>query len=207
MHAERLSIEPSEDAYDWTMDLHQRLVAAKPGHTVRGLFLHGALNALRALRGADAARRCLEAAGAKRFRDVPRYPIATNVQLVFAAARELSGPSGDFDEALRQLGQRVTADVLASAAGKVLRLVTGGRPEALVNSLPGAYRASVNHGKREVTWTGPTSGRLSMEGDFLPWPYHEGVLLAVLEAAGAREPRVHTHRRALLDGDYAFSWD
>jgi uncharacterized protein (TIGR02265 family) len=51
------------------------------------------------------------------------------------------------------------------------------------------------------------SGRLTLDGDLMPWPFHEGVLLAVLESTGVRNPRVHTHRRALLEGDCAFSWE
>jgi uncharacterized protein (TIGR02265 family) len=207
MSARNTAAAEAEDAYDWSVDLAQRLTATRPEDTIRGLFMNGILEVLRTVKDEATAKRCLEASGVKKYVDFFSYPGTTNLKLTFAAAEALSSTYGSFEEALKQLGRRATADFLGSATGKTLRVLTGNRPTAMVNSIPGAYRASVSYGERAVTWTGPTSGRLSIHGDLMPWPFHEGVLLAVLEATDVRGARVHTHRRALLEGDYAFSWE
>jgi uncharacterized protein (TIGR02265 family) len=104
------------------------------------------------------------------------------------------------------LGRQATEDFLATAVGKTLLLLAGNDPRRLMLSLPTGYKTAVSYGQRTLTWRGPTSCVFSMRGDFMPHPYHEGVLTQVLSAVGARQPQVRGQRTAVLDADYDVSW-
>ena len=69
-----------------------------------------------------------------------------------------------------------------------------------------AYRVSLGFGEREGAWTGPRSAHFVMRGDFLPPPFHEGVLMAMLERLNARKVRVCGRQTGVLDSEYELSW-
>ena len=200
-------VEVDRDAQDLREDLEQRLQLATPADTVRGTFFLGALEAVRALEGEDGVRSCVEAGGEPRFVEFFNYPVGAWLRVNEAAARLLEGRCGSWVEAQRQLGRRATADMLKSAAGKALLLLSKGETRRLLANMPSAYRAAVNFGERTVTWEGPSRGRVIMRRDFMPCAWHEGVLLAALEGMKARAVRVSSSRLGVLDSEYLVTWE
>ncbi|WNG40054.1 TIGR02265 family protein [Archangium minus] len=188
-------------------DLAQRLALASPSDTARGMFLRATLDAVRTLGDEEAVRLCQRASGEEKLVDFFIYPVSANLRMVFTAARMLEARCGGFDEALRQLGYKAAESFLASAAGMALQLLAKGDVKRLVGHLPSAYRASVSFGVRSVLWTGPTSGRLTMRREFMPYPFHEGVLLGVLRKVNARGAQVRGHQLSTLESDYDVSWE
>lgn len=187
-------------------DLELRLAMASPSDTARGMFLRATLDAVRILGDEEAVRRCLRASGEEKLVDFFIYPVSANLRMVFAAARMLEDRYGGIDEALRQLGFRAAECFLSSAAGLALQLLAKGDTKRLVGNMPSVYRASVSFGVRSVVWTGPTSGRLTMRREFMPYPFQEGMLLGLLQKANARGARVLGHQLSTLESDYDISW-
>jgi uncharacterized protein (TIGR02265 family) len=187
-------------------ELLLRLALTVPSDRTRGLFPRSTLEAVREL-GEEAVRRCEWASGEERLVEFLTYPIGTYLRMVFVAARLLEARCGGFDAALRELGQRAARCFLASAAGLTLQLVAGGSVKELVGHLPSAYGFSTGFGTRSVVWTGPTSGRLCMRREFMPYPFLEGVLLGVLDKARARGARVSGRQLSTLESDYEVSWE
>jgi len=187
-------------------DLESRLAMASSSDAARGMFLRSTVEAVRALGDESLARRCLEAGGEEKIVDFFVYPIATNLKMVFTAARMLEGRYGSVDAAMRQLGRRAAESFLSSTAGLALQLLSRGDAKRLVGNLPSTYRAAVSFGVRSVVWTGPTSGRLTMRREFMPYPFHEGLLLGVLEKSQARGVQVRGHQLSTLESDYDISW-
>jgi uncharacterized protein (TIGR02265 family) len=206
MSASSQEVEADQGARELREDLERRVALATVADTVRGMFFLGTLEAVRALAGSRGVEACLEAAGEPRFVEFFNYPVSTYLRVNDAAARVLAPLCGGWDEAQRRLGRRSTVDLLKSAAGRALVLVSSGQPRRLVGNLPSAYRAALNYGERTVTWEGPSRGRVFMRRDFLPCAYHEGVLLAALEGMKAQAPQVRGQRLGVLDAEYLVSW-
>jgi uncharacterized protein (TIGR02265 family) len=188
-------------------DLEHRLAMASPSDTARGMFLRATLDAVRILGDEEAVRRCQRASGEEKLVDFFTYPVSANLRMVFAAARMLEGRYGGIDEALRQLGFRAAESFLASTAGLALQFLARGDAKRLVGNLPSVYRASVSFGVRSVVWTGPTSGRLTMRREFMPYPFQEGLLLGVLRKANVGGARVCGQQLSTLESDYDISWE
>jgi uncharacterized protein (TIGR02265 family) len=195
------------EAQDLREDLEQRLALATPSDTVRGTFFLGALEAVRALEGEEGVRQCVEAGGEPRFVEFFNYPVEAWLKVSETAARVLEPRCGSWAEAQRRLGRRATADLLKSAAGKALLLLSKGEPWRLLTNMPSAYRTAVNFGERTVTLEGPTRGRVMMRRDFMPCAWHEGVLLAALETMKARDVRVSGTRLEVLESEYLVTWE
>ncbi len=196
----------SERPQDWGGEWEKRLALATPEDTTLGLFLRGTLEAIRALGDEVLVRRCLEACGEEHFADFQHYPVRLHLQLVFTAVRELAAQPEALEELLRRLGRGAAADFLESSAGRTMRRLVREEPKRLVSNLPAAYRVSLGFGEREVAWTGPRSAHFVMRGDFLPPPFHEGVLMAMLERLNARKVRVCGRQTGVLDSEYELSW-
>lgn len=188
-------------------DLESRLAMASPSDAARGMFLRSTVEAVRALGDESLVRRCLEVGGEEKLVDFFVYPIATNLRMVFAAAKMLEGRYGSVNAAMRQLGRRAADSFLSSTAGLTLQLLSRGDAKRLVGNLPSTYRASVSFGVRSVVWTGPMSGRLTMRREFMPYPFHEGVLLGVLEKSQAKGVQVRGYQLSTLESDYEISWE
>jgi uncharacterized protein (TIGR02265 family) len=195
-----------QGAQDLREDLEQRVALATVADTVRGMFFLGTLEAVRAVGGARGVEACLEVAGESRFVEFFNYPVSAFARVNDVAARVLAPLCGGWEEAQRRLGRQSTVDMLESAAGRALALVSRGQARRLVGHLPSAYRAAVNYGERTVTWEGPSRCRVLMRRDFLPCAYHEGVLLAALEGLKAPAPQVRGLRLGVLDAEYLVSW-
>jgi uncharacterized protein (TIGR02265 family) len=187
-------------------ELAQRLALATPMDMVRGMCCQGTLETVRALAGEAAVRLCVEAGGEPHFVDFFNYPVSTYLRVNDAAARVLEPVCGGWEEAQRQLGRRATADMLHSAAGRALMMLSKGESLRLLGILPSAYRSVVNYGERTVVWEGASRGRIFMRRDFMPSAYHEGVLMAALERVNAREVSVRPWKMGVLDCEYFVSW-
>ncbi|MBZ4419246.1 DUF2378 family protein [Myxococcus sp. RHSTA-1-4] len=187
-------------------DLEERLALATRDDTARGLFFNGVVGAVRSLGGDRAVERCLAASGEKKFTDFFNYPVASFLKLAYAAAQVMGPQYGGFDGALRRMGVQATTDFLSSAAGKTLLLLASDSPKRLLGNLHAGYRAAVSYGERGVSWTGDKSGIFTMKRDFMPPPYHEGTLLAVIEAVGGKGVEVHGRQTGPLDTEYTLSW-
>lgn len=199
-------VEADRDARDLREHLERRLELTTPADTVRGTFFLGMLEAVRALAGEEEVRRCVEAGGEPRFVEFFNYPVGTFLKVNEEAARVLAPRCGGWVEAQRHLGRRAMADMLKSAAGKALLLLSKGETRRLVGNLPAVYRSVVNFGERSVVWEGPSRVRIVMRRDFLPCAYHEGVLLAALEGMKARAVEVSGSRVDMVDGEYLLAW-
>jgi uncharacterized protein (TIGR02265 family) len=191
---------------DWAAELERRRGLTTPKDSVRGMIFNGTLSAIEALGDAGMMKRCLEASGQTRYVDFFSYPISTYLQMVSCALPGLVERYGSGQEVLRQLGVRATLAYLGSTAGRALLLVSGGRPKQMVGALPSAYKVSTSFANQRVEWTSHQSGRLSGTREFMPYPFHEGVLLATLETAGAQSVLVRGRHLGKLDFECVFSW-
>lgn len=192
---------------DRARDLEQRLALATPDKTCRGMFLKGILQVVRSLGDEVAVQRCLAAGEQTRLTDFFSYPLSSQLRMTWTAAEYLAPRTGGFEEALRLLGRQATADFMASLAGRTMLALTGRDPVKMVNSLPTAFRASVNYGKHAVEWTGPKSGRLVLDGDLMPEPTNSGILEAVLMAADLKGAQVRGRQVDLTKCECHFSWE
>ncbi len=188
------------------VELDKRLSMSSPSDTARGMFFNGALSAVRAVVGEPAVKVCTDIAGQVKFVDFFTYPVAKFLKLAFKAVELMQLTCGGADAAFHRLGRQAVDDFLSSASGKTLLAIVGRDPRRLLGSVPGAYRAAVSYGTREVTWKGPKSCHLSFKGDFMPASYHEGVLQAGVEAMGGKEVVVTGHATGALDADFDVSW-
>jgi len=189
------------------VDLTARLGQATPKDTCKGMFFNGVLQATEQLVGDDARADALSKSGEKKFVDFFNYSIARFLPMAYCSAEHLMKAEGGWEGAFRRLGRQATDDFLATAVGKTLLLLAGSDPRRLINSLPSGYKTAVSYGQRAVVWTGPTTCVLSMRRDFMPHPYHEGVLLQVIETIGVKRVSVQGKRVTLLDADYTVNWD
>ena len=148
------------------------------------------------------------AAGGKKFVDFFNYPIAEFLPVAFLAAELVGGGATPLalESGVRSLGRQATDDFLGTAVGKTLLMLAGSDPRRLMNSLASGYKTAVSYGTRTLTWKGNNSCVLSMRRDFMPHPYHEGVLLQVLTAVGGKQVQAKGLRVGLLDTDYEISW-
>ncbi|ATB29544.1 hypothetical protein MEBOL_002999 [Melittangium boletus DSM 14713] len=201
-------LAPDLEPGDSLEDLSRRLALVIPGDTVRGTFFLGTLDMVRECRGEAGVRRCLAAVDEPRFMEFFHYPVGTFLRLNEAAVVELTlRGEGNWTWAQRRLGRRAAADLLSSAAGRALVLLSRGETRRLMGNLPSAYRAAVNHGERSVVWEGERRGRVIMRRDFMPCAFHEGLLAALLESTKAQGVGVQGARLDVLDGEYRVEWE
>lgn len=192
-----------------TDDLAERMTLAGPPDTCKGMFLNGLFEAVRRAKGAGGVDLLRDLAHGRKFVDFFNYPITDFLPLAWKAA-ELVGDGASpelLEKGVRSLGRQATDDFLATAVGKTLLLLAGSDPRRLMNSLPAGYKTAVSYGTRTLTWHSATRCTFAMRRDFMPHPYHEGVLLQVLSAVGARNVSAVGQRVGVLDTDYEVSWN
>ncbi|HZN92675.1 MAG TPA: TIGR02265 family protein [Myxococcales bacterium] len=188
-------------------DLEERLAQASPGETVKGVLCNAALSAVQSVLDRNAADTCRAASGERRFIDFFHYSISSFLRLSFTAAELSRSKLGGYDAAFRTLGKQAVDDFLSTAVGKTLRSLGNKDPHRLLATLPSAYRTALNHGERSIQLAGAGRCVLRMRRDFLPHPYHEGVLLALLSSLGLGPVQVIGRRVGVLDADYEITWD
>jgi uncharacterized protein (TIGR02265 family) len=187
--------------------LECNLALAHVEDTARGMFFNGAVDAVRALAGEEVAQRCREASGERKHIDFFSYPVAGFLKMCLTAAREVGPRLGGCEQVLRKIGEQSTRDFLSSMAGKTAVLLAGNNVKRLLAQIPSSYRAAVSYGERTVLWTGENSGRLTIQHDFMPPAYHEGVIRGVLLAGGARPIQVRGRLTGPLDSEYDIVWE
>ena len=190
----------------WERDFARRISLAAPSDTARGVFCIGLLKAMEDLGGAEAARRCLEASGEKNFVELFNYPIATYLRMVSTAVQLLAEKYGDIEEALRRIGRRAAADFRESSAGRAMGVMHGGDARRLLDCLPVVYRVALSFGMYELAWVAPAHARFGVKRTFIPYPFHEGVLLELIEKTKVHQLKVRGHQVAPLDSEYEISW-
>lgn len=188
-------------------DLSERLALAGPEDHARGVLCNGALAAVARLLDEGAAEVCRSASGERRFIDFFSYPITSFLRLSFTAAELLRSKLGGYDAAFRTLGKQAVDDFLSTAVGRTLRTLEGKKPWRPLTALPAAYQTVLDHGARDVELLGEGRCVMRMRRDFMPPPYHEGVLVAVLGSLGAHQVQVAGRRLGSLDADYEITWD
>ncbi len=189
-------------------ELKRRLSFIKESDTSRGLLFNAVLEVVRETKGEAAVRHCLEAAGEKKFVDFFSYPLSKFVTLLYAAARLLSTETGDFDGALRQLGDHTATNFLTSASGKMMMSLVQRNPQRLFNSLRACLQVVASSTDQVSTrMTGPASGIITYKHDLLPRPHLEGGVLAVFRAANVRSVKVRSWATGPVDNEYEISWE
>lgn len=189
-------------------DLKHRVSLATPADTCKGMFCNGLFQAVERSKGEAGVEELKEAAGGRKFVDFFNYSIAEFLPLAWVAAELVGGgrSPAQLETGIRSLGRQATDDFLGTAVGKTLLLLAGSDPRRLMNSLASGYKTAVSYGTRTVSWLGPTRCVFAMRRDFMPHPYHEGVLQQVLTAVGGKQVQVRGVRVGVLDTDYECSW-
>ncbi|MBE4750431.1 DUF2378 family protein [Corallococcus sp. ZKHCc1 1396] len=193
-----------DEGAEW--QLAERCRAATPADGARGMFFQGVVGVVGFLQGEAAGARCLEAAGLRELNPAELYPVTRFLAMTSQATRLLRPQLGTWAQSLHYIGTQATVDFLASMFGRELMQAARRDPRMLLQHLADGYSAAVSYGERTVLWTGDRSARFVMRRDFMPAPYHEGVLLGALEAVGAQDVRVHGRQVSLLDTEYDVSW-
>ncbi|MFY0528648.1 TIGR02265 family protein [Archangium gephyra] len=191
----------------WARDLALRAVLATPADTAWGLYLRSTLETLRALGDEALARRCLEVCGPGPLVEFFRYPVRLQLQMMSVALETLAARQGCGARGLRYLGLRSVRDSLASHAGRVVLKLGGGEGKRFLDEVPMSFRMGLSYGKHTLRWTGPASVHWAMERDFMPYPFLEGVLQALLESTGARNVQVVGRQTGTLDSEYDVCWE
>ena len=186
-------------------DLEQRIAAATPADTSRGLNFNTLFHLVRERLGEDAAKRCDPAGRGSRI-DFFSYPVAEYLRALAPAIEKLGPLLGGADGVLDELGRRTGGGFLSSALGKTILTLAGRDPRRLVSSGPAAYRGAVSYGERTVEWLGDKHARMVFKRDFMPPAFHRGVVLGVLATTAAKSPSVVARADGLLDSTYDVSW-
>jgi uncharacterized protein (TIGR02265 family) len=207
MHAHLESARPVMDL-DVERQLRHRMAMTSPTDTAHGMFFSGVLETVRALGGSEAADRCQEVSGRRRFIATLPYPVGGLLRMMRVAVKELGPRSGGGSAVLRRMGRQAAHDFLRAPAGRTLRVLSEGSPRRLLQQLPASYRATVSYGERRMIGIVPGNmGRFVSQGDFLPPAYTKGLLQGVLEESGARSVSVLGHALGVLDSEYELSWE
>jgi uncharacterized protein (TIGR02265 family) len=192
---------------DWECELTRRISLPTPGDTARGVFCIGLLRAMAQLGDEKAARQCLEASGETKFVELFNYPIATYLRMLATAVRLLAVKHGGIEEALRRIGRRAAADFRESSVGRAMGVMHGGDARRLVDCLPVVYRVALSFGTQEVRWVEPAHACFVLKHTFLPYPFHEGVLLELVEKMNVQRVKVLGRQTGTLDSEYDICWE
>lgn len=192
---------------DWARELEQRSLLATPQDSARGMFFNSMLESVRVLGDEAALARCQEVLGGQSFMAFFNYPMTQLLRLTGAAMRELSGRYGGPENAARALGRKAAAEFLTSTVGNAVRMMSGRDIKLFLGSVQTIYRMGTSHGERKVEWLGPRSGLLTVRRNFMPVPYHEGVLEELFSRYGLKNVKVSGRQTAPLDSTYDFSWE
>lgn len=187
-------------------DLQDRIDAATPEDTVRGLVFNGAFSVLREHAGEDAASRC-DPLGTGSRTDFFSYPVVDYLNLAWNAVDRLEQALGGVDQAFYRIGHRALTNVFSSMLGRTLLTIAGGDMQRLLSQAPSGYRATVSYGERTVEWPSPHHCRMVFKRDFLVPPFHCGVVVGAIEMMGGRNVKGAGRRTGFLEAEYDFTWE
>jgi uncharacterized protein (TIGR02265 family) len=187
-------------------DLQQRIAAATPGDTVRGLIFNAAFQVIRELGGETAMKECDPAGTGSRI-DFFAYPVVDFLKLAWAAANRLEAKAGSAEKVFFAMGHRAGSGVLSSALGKTLTTLSGMDPHRLLTSTASGYKATVSYGERTVAWKGERHAHFTFKRDFLVPPFHCGVFAGAVEAVGGKNVKATGFQTGFLEAEYHVTWD
>ena len=187
-------------------ELKRRAEAATTADTSRGLNYTTLFALVTDHLGPDAARQ-VDVLGKGRRVDFFSYPIGEYLETAWNAVDRLEPTFGTTEAVLIELGRRTATSFLDSMIGRTLLTVSGHDPRRLIASTGSGYRSAVSYGERHHEFLGEKRARLTFRHDFMPAPFHSGVILAAMQATHALRPRVEPQVRGLLDSDYLIEWD
>jgi uncharacterized protein (TIGR02265 family) len=184
--------------------LDERLAAARPNDTVRGVIFNATFELIVELAGKPAAQACDPRRKGRRH-EFFSYPVADYLRVAWAAVDRLAGV-GDRDAAFREIGSRAGRRWLATPLGAALVAFTGADPRRLVSNVANGYRNVVSYGTRTVDWIAERHARLAFRRDFLVPPFHCGAITAALEVTCGRRFEVVGREVGFLEADYDVTW-
>lgn len=187
-------------------DLEERIAAATPADTSRGLNFNRLFALVREKLGDEAARACDPERKASRV-DFFSYPVSEYLKIAWDAADRLEPAFGAVDAIWDELGRRTVTGFLSSVIGRTIFAMAGKDPRRVVSAGPSGYRSAVSYGERSVEWLGAKHALMIFRRDFMVPSFHRGVILAGLEVCEVRGPRVEARATALLDSEYDISWE
>jgi uncharacterized protein (TIGR02265 family) len=187
-------------------DLAQRIAAATPSDTSRGLNFNTVFGLVSELKGEAAAKK-LDRHGKGSRVDFFSYPIAEYLAITWDAADLLEGQLGSIDGVFHELGRRTITGFLASLLGKTVFAMSGRDPRRVIASGPAGYRSAVSYGERKVEFLGERSARMVFQRDFMPAAFHSIVIQTALQATDARNIRVTARDTGFLGSEYQIAWD
>lgn len=191
----------------WARDLAQRVALATPADTAWGAFLRSLLEAIRVLGDEGLVRRCLEVCGQEQPVEFFRYPVRWRLQMMALSLEALAARHGGSGNALRLLGRQATSSFLCSHGGRLMLMLAGGDRKRVLEGAHIGFRMGSSYGTHTTRWLGSASFYWRMEREFMPLPFMEGVLQALLEQTGARNVRVVGRQTGALDSEYELSWE
>ncbi len=187
-------------------DLSQRLAAATPADTSRGLNYNTLFSLVRDHCG-EAAARDVDVLHKGSRVDFFSYPIAEYLKTTWNAIDRLEPAFGGSDEVLTELGRRTITGFLASMIGRTVFAVGGKDPKRMLASGAPGYKSAVSYGERTVVFPAPGRAVMTFRRDFMPPVFHAAVILAGLQASDAIRPKVVGKASSLLDSVYEIEWE
>ena len=186
--------------------LEQRLAAATPDDTSRGLNYTTLFGLVRDCLGTDAPRE-VDVLGKGSRVDFFSYPVGEYLVTVWNALDRLEPTFGSTEAVLSELGRRTSAGFLSSMIGRTALQVSRRDPLALLRSGATVYRGAVSYGERSVEFPAPRRAVMTFRRDFMPSAFHAAVVLTGLQASTAVRPRVAGRETGLLDSVYEIGWE
>jgi uncharacterized protein (TIGR02265 family) len=186
--------------------LTRRLELVTPADRIRGMFVRSLQEVIGVLGDRALLERCHQVWAQESFVESFYYPIRLQLEVLLLVLEPLGSRHGGCARVLRVMGFQCARDFLASYTGRALRVSAGGEPKRMLELAPTGYQFAVGSDLHALRWMGPTRCVWSMRHDFMPPPFHEGVLLGLLKESHAREVRVQGRQVGPLDGEYDISW-
>lgn len=180
--------------------------AATPQDTSRGLNYTTLFEFARKELGPSAPRE-VDPQGKGSRVDFFSYPITEYLDAAWNIGERLAPKYGSLDAVFFQLGRYTAEGFLASVLGKTIFAMAGRDPRKVVAAGPGAFKSAVSYGDRSLEFTGEKSARYTFRRDFMPHPFHRGVILAALAATDARNPRAEAREAEFMTTIYEISWE
>lgn len=180
--------------------------AATPQDTSRGLNYTTLFDFARKHLGPNAPRE-VDPQGKGNRVDFFSYPITEYLDAAWNVGERLAPRLGSIDAVFFELGKHTVDGFLASVVGKTIFSMAGRDPRRVLAAGPGAFKSAVSYGERAVEFTGEKSARYTFKRDFMPHPFHRGVILAALAATEAKNPRAVAREVEFMHTVYEILWE
>lgn len=187
-------------------DTRLRLERITPAHTIKGLYLHGYLEAYRLEGGNELHDRCRALVKEKQLLDFLGYPYSAVMEMGLLGAEALVPKFGGVNAFLRAMGRIAVDRYLGSTLGRTFLTLAHPSPRSMLRMLPTAIATTMRFGTRTVSFEGEHRATFSCREDFSPAEANAGAIEAVIAAARGVAPSVLVKQISLLDYDLEASW-